>query len=926
LVLVAASASAQDSVSDATIGGRVIDELGGVVPGVTVHLRHLETNVTAVVVTDAIGRFRVSRLRVGSYEIRATMPAFRPATATVAAAAGSSFDVTLTLALGGLDTEVVVTTTVLDTARTQVAGTVLEAEIAALPLNGRNFLDIALLVPGVSPTNIPSTALFPETSAVPGVGLSVSSQRNFSNNFIVDGLSANDDAAGLSGMTYAVDAVDQVQVVTSGGQAELGRALGGYVNVVTRSGTNRFSGSAFDLFRDDALTAPNTLSGTRLPMRQWQYGGTFGGPITRDRAFFIGSFEQRQLAQSGLVTIPVETAALINAHLAVVGYRGPGVATGLYSNPLDTFNALGKVDYQAGDRRRWTVKYSHYEAASINSRGAGALFGPSASAALDNRDVALSIGHVFVIDPVTVMEARGQIVSSRLDALPSDPIGPAVAITGVATFGTLSTSPTGRDNVMAQAVGSVTRTIGTHVVRTGADVLFNDLAIEFPRAVNGAYTFQSLSAFLAGTYNNAGFAQTFGDQSVVTRKPNVGLYVQDEWKIAPRLTLNAGLRYDVQWLDTIRTDRNNVAPRVGVAWRPFLSDRTVVRANGGLFYDRVPLRALSNALLSAGNTTDLGQLRQFMVNLSPGQRNAPVFPQVLSAAVASTTLPNLTTMDDGLRNARSAQVSVEVEQLLTSLTTVSIGYERLRAQDLVASINQNVPTCVASGGNNGCRPVATYGNNSQYSAVGRSTYDALHVSWLLRPSRWGSYRVSYAFSKSMNNVGEAFFNGPIDPTDIEKDWGRSDDDQRHRFVASGSFETSTAPAGTLWERLGRNLHVSGVIQTYSAAPFNITSGITTIQGTAGRPVVDGAYIERNAGGGSAFLTSSLRLGRLFHLSARSRLDVFAEIFNLTNHQNVVTRNTNFGTGAYPTNPLPTFGQVTAVGESRSGQLGVRFVF
>ena len=112
------------------------------------------------------------------------------------------------------------------------------AEVAALPMNGRNFLDLALLAPGVAPANIASTQLFPETSAVPGTTLSVGSQRNLSNNFVVDGLSANDDAAGLSGITYGVDAIEQFQVITSGAQAEFGRALGGYVNVVTRSGTN----------------------------------------------------------------------------------------------------------------------------------------------------------------------------------------------------------------------------------------------------------------------------------------------------------------------------------------------------------------------------------------------------------------------------------------------------------------------------------------------------------------------------------------------------------------------------------------------------------------------------------------------------------------------------------------------------------------
>ena len=129
------------------------------------------------------------------------------------------------------------------------------------------------------------------------------------------------------------------------------------------------------------------------------------------------------------------------------------------------------------------------------------------------------------------------------------------------------------------------------------------------------------------------------------------MYAQDEWKLASNLTLNLGVRYDLQFLETIDTDANNVSPRVGLAWSPFDSRRTLVRGSAGLFYDRVPLRALANALLSAGNTTDLTELRQIAVSLSPTQAGAPVFPQILTAVVPSVTLPNLTTMDRDLQNA-----------------------------------------------------------------------------------------------------------------------------------------------------------------------------------------------------------------------------------------------------------------------------------
>ncbi len=170
-------------------------------------------------------------------------------------------------------------------------------------MNGRNFLELALLVPGVSPTNISSTQLFPETSAVPGVTLSVGSQRNLSNNFIVDGLSANDDAAGLSGATYGVDAVEEFQVVTSGAQAELGRALGGYINVVTKSGTNNLRGTIYNYVRDDRWNASNPISGTKLPMSQEQFGGSLGGPVVTSRTFYFANTERKLLDQTGFTTI-----------------------------------------------------------------------------------------------------------------------------------------------------------------------------------------------------------------------------------------------------------------------------------------------------------------------------------------------------------------------------------------------------------------------------------------------------------------------------------------------------------------------------------------------------------------------------------------------------------------------------------------------
>jgi len=932
-------ACAQETVNYASLSGRVTDPQGAVIPGAHVGARQTETNVTAETVTDSEGRFRFSYLRIGTYEVKVRARGFTDSTRTLRITVGSAFDLPITLAVGGLETTVVVTgeTTVLETARSQIAGTVPQIEVQNLPMNGRNFLDLALLVPGVSPTNIGSTQLFAETSAVPGQGISVASQRNLSNSFIVDGLSANDDAAGLSGIPFGVDAVEQFQVITSGGQAELGRALGGYINVVTKSGTNSLHGTAYDFIRDDNFNAPNALSGGKLPMDQQQYGGSVGGRIVRDRTFYFSNFEQRLLDQTGLVTILPENVPIINGRLAAAGYPGSPISTGIYPNPVHTVHVLGKVDHHVNGSDQFSVRYSLYHVTSDNSRGAGALNAPTASAGLDNIDHSLAFGNTWAISSRTVNETRAQFTYGDLKAPPTDPVGPAVSIAGVASFGTLSGSPTRRRNNMYQVVDNLSHQAGAHALRVGVDFVFNDDTITYPRSVRGSYSFSNLASFLSGNYS--GFTQTFGDPVVSQTNPNVGLYAQDEWRLGSRLTLNLGVRYDLQFLEPISTDTNNVSPRLGFAWSPTGSQDLVIRGSGGLFFDRVPLRAVANAILSAGNTTDLNNLQQPSVaGLIPTQDGAPAFPNILPARILTTTLVDFTTMDRNLQNAFSKQASVEVERALGPGRTVSAGYQYLRGENLLMSVNQNVPTCVAAGTNNGCRPNSTYRNNSQYSSVADSTYHGLHVSFVQRTATWGSVRLTYTLSKSMNDVGEAFFSSPVDPTDIRRDWGRSDDDQRHRLLINTTVNTSMAPATTAWERISHGFALSSMLQYYSALPFNITSGVANLQGTTSRPLADGktasanfdvravTVIPRNAGIGSDFFTWNLRVSRAFRITSGVKLEGLVEAFNVTNRVNNLTRNANFGAGAYPTNPVPTFNQITAVGDPRTFQFGLRLTF
>jgi hypothetical protein len=906
--------AAQESVNYASIGGRVTDPSGAAVKGAKVTARQPDTNFSADETTDREGRFRFPYLRVGRYEIKVQQPGFADQLRSLTLTVGSAFElpIALPVASAGSNVTVAADAVVLESVRSQIASTISQKEIADLPLNGRNYIDIALFVPGVSPTNTASNQLFAETSAIPGQGISIGSQRNFSNSFIIDGISANDDAAGVAGTVIGLDVVQEFQVVTSGGQAELGRALGGYVNLVTKSGGNALRGDVFGYLRNSRFNAANALSNTVLPLTQTQSGASLSGPIVKDKTFYFADFEARDLNQSGFASITPANVAIINARLAAVHYPGPPISTGQYRNPIHNEDFFSKVDHRFSAAEQFSARYSLYHVASINSRGAGALSAPTASANLFDTDQTIAASNVWTISPRMVNETRGQFTNSNLAAPPSDPIGPAVSISGVASFGTLSGSPTGRLNRLGEISESLSIQSGAHAIRAGFDYLFNDDTIAFPRTIRGSYAFSSLANFLTGAYNSSGFAQTFGVTQVHQTNPNVGFYVQDEYKVTPGFTLNVGLRYDLEYLKTITTKTDNISPRAGFAWTPFADRRTVVRGSYGLFYDRIPLRPLANALLSAGNTTVVGNLQQLSISLSTTQTGAPVFPNILGAlTIPAGVFFNFSTMDRNIKNAYSEQGSLEIEHQFGANSTLTVSYQHLRGLHLIASVNQNVPTCAAVGTNDGCRPNLTYGNVSQYSPAADSHYDALSVSFNQRPVKWGNYRVSYTYSKALDDVSEFFFSAPMNNYNIWQDYSRADDDQRSRLY----FDGTLAP-----QRNWLGLQFTTSLTAYSPLPFNITTGANTIQGTGARPA------GRNTGESFAILNMNLRLSRTFALRERMRIQAMAELFNALNHTNVVSVNGVFGTGAYPSTPLPTFRQITAVSDPRTAQFALRLTF
>ena len=575
---------------------------------------------------------------------------------------------------------------VIETARTQIAGTIGQIEVNSLPLNGRSFLDLALLIPGVSPTNTASTQLFPETSAVPGQGVSINSQRNFSNSFVVDGLSSNDDAAGLAGTFYGLDSVQEFQVVTSGGQAEFGRAMGGYVSMVTKSGSNALHGNVYGFFRNQNLSAANALSGSKLPLTQSQYGASLGGPIIKSRTFYFANFEQRLLNQDGLITVSQPNVGAINTQLAAINYPGELIATGLYPSPVHNTNFLARVDHRFTENDQFNVRYSLYDVNGANSRFTGGLTTASGGAALNNRDHTIALSNIFTLSPRTVNETRGQFTNSNLEAPANDAVGPAVNISGVASFGTASGSPTGRLNRLYEIVDNLSHQAGAHAIRVGADYLHNDLTITYPRSIRGSYSFSSLPNFQNGTYST--FTQTFGNPVIPQTNSNIG-FTRRMSGTSNRDSRQRGcaLRLAVPGNHRNRQRQCFAALRICVV--SVFVPETLVRGSFGLFYDRVPLRALANALLSSHNSTNLDTIQQQSISLAFGQTGAPVFPNI-ATDVPSNVLISFTTMNPNMQNAYSEQASLEVQQQIGQRGTFSVNYQHVRGAHLIIS---SIRTC-----------------------------------------------------------------------------------------------------------------------------------------------------------------------------------------------------------------------------------------
>jgi Carboxypeptidase regulatory-like domain/TonB dependent receptor len=650
VLLVVNSAFAQAVITVAQLNGTVRDSTGSVVANATVSLRHLDTNRTYMSTSDASGYYIVPNLPPGSYEMNVSYTGFEPyARSGVQLRVGQTATLDVTLAVQGRRelVEVTADTPAIEVTRTELSNVIETKQIQNLPISGRLFTDFALLTPGVTTgrTSVGSTITEFEVSRVSFAGM-----RDLSNQVTVDGADNINTATGSQRAAPPQEAVQEFRVVNNSFGAEYGRALGGIVNIVTKSGGNNFHGSIYEYFQNNALNSRSLLQPEPQPnvLRQNQFGATLGGPITKDKTFFFMNYEGQRRGESPTYpTVLLNNIALINASKAALGIA-PENLNILKTKDNDYGSA--RLDHQLNTRHQLSVRYNVENARNLNQLVGATLDGGGIGAPSSGHNVFLSdqslAGTVTSqIGSNIVNTALGQYARRHYN-FPGVTGEPNLDIPNELLFGHNFGVLDKIFETRIQGSDSMSWISGKHFVRFGADVNhvrnfvlwpgFTPIRIVIP-GINCLVGFANFVKPSAGISSNPaagpcpippimnGVPIAFQSAplgtavkvtpGVVERLPTngwpsaylpeqeknfsvnlnhgyYGFFVQDQWKFSEKLTFNYGLRYDFEsgLSDQMDVSHKGFQPRIGLAYSP--DKKTVIRAGFGLFNDRYALSFL----------------------------------------------------------------------------------------------------------------------------------------------------------------------------------------------------------------------------------------------------------------------------------------------------------------------------------------------
>ncbi len=979
LLIFSFSVLAQSDSGSSAIDGVVKDQNGAVVQGATVSIKNKETGLERTLTTNSNGSFSASVLPVGTYTVTTKASGFAELAKSVTLSVGESTPVEIVLGVVGASVQVDVTgdTDIIGAETESTGSTISPRLVSDLPVRGRNFTEFVQLTPGVVQEGDRS-------------GLVISGQRSINSNVAIDGADFNDALQGNqrggneSVFFFPQTAIREFQVVRSGATAEVGRTGAGFVNAVTKSGTNEIRGEVFYFNRNRHLTSPDAF-GQDLDNAQNQFGGSIGGPIKRDRIFFFFGIEQNYLRVPFVVDFQDVPGVALTPELQ--GKQGEQRGT---NNPTALF---GRVDFMLNQSNTLNVQYSYtrFRGENFSFENPRQDIAVEGNYTRENLSNGLKTSLVSVINPRFINEVRAQVATDNRLESPNSTIGQAV-VAGFGSLGGDRARPRLFETTRYQITDNVSYDTGRHRLRFGVDINVNEVAqkrqsntqprFDFEsRAVSGVTIATGLDNYI--NLRPRRFRQTLAaanpdDLLYTGTQKELAFFIQDRIKISDQLVLNAGLRYEAQYnpqpknpnpaipqTALIPNDLNQWQPRLGLAYDVRGEGKTVIRLSAGIFAARTPANLFQRVTTDNGLTTQEIEIAEVtacrnsvVVNLAGCRLRGPNslisypngFTTLTPALAAFIVKPRVFGFDPNFKNPRSFQSSATLEQKLGDQLVLTVGYLHNSTYNLQRRVDRNLfpPTLQASGFPvfSATRPNTTISQLEINESSAHSSYDALNISLRRRFANRFQFEANYTFANNEDDDSNErnFSRQPtLNPFDLKAEAGPSKQDVRHNLNISGLYD------------LGRGFSVSTIIVARTGFPYSALSTDgedfnSDLNDANDRAVIGGVVSGRNAFRMPRFFNMDLRLLKAFRFGETKKLDISAEVFNVTRNTNKgfgVDSVSNFCTGnsalADTANPLniscpsgffpniralePTSAPSTArFGGPRQLQLGVRFTF
>ena len=925
--------SAQTGTADIT--GRVLDQQGGALPGVTVVARNQDSGVFRQSVSAANGTFQLPGLIPGVYHVEAELTGFNKyQRANLRLEVGKTVTVDVTMEIGGLTEQIAVTAEapLVDTSAKEVGGFVATRELIDLPTANRNFTAYLAVLPGV-------------------VSGAVGGQPGNTVNYSFDGGSNNDGTRGGDQARIPIEAIQEFQLLVAQADAEYG-STGGVVNAVSKQGTNEFHGSALSLIRNSALTQKSYFVRTgNLPKpdtKEDQYGGAIGGPIVRNKAHFFGTYEQYFLRRTSIINIP--NRADLNGTLIFPG---------------KIYNHFIRADQQLNANQTWGVKWLSEYAPNLNTAQS-----MSAARTAEDHDQQFVATWNSVIGSRMLNTLR--VGMTREDYLDSSYAFKEAGFRQEKLKPTLNfQSFTDQQNAKGDAVGEhlylindtfnwfVPNARGSHNVQAGLEFSYTDVNNHVQDNLNGTFSFSHNGPF------NPNDPRTYPDQFSIRvpiesifldKNSYAAAYVQDKWQMTSRLTVSAGLRYEIEIIpvnerfnprfarsNDYPIDKNNVAPRTGFAYMLDADGKSVVRGGWGVFFQRTLFSTTSPYSLSGvysdsftatfpANNRDpgpsAGRLPTDPMLLSFPNVNRALLDQMFPIGTLQKNVGTVRQDDPNRRSPYTHQFSLGYERQLGGQMAVSLDYLRKQMRDMLVQVDLNPGLRVNTTRTGTVTRVDPNFVSSVITSqnLGWQNYDSLLLAIEKRFSRGYSFRTAYTYGKSWGNIASNNAANPmqlLDQLNLDQNLQPSSVDRPHNLVLSGTIQVP---------RTG-GLRLSGISRWTSGAAFTISDSSVDVNrnGILTDPLPAGTYsgtgpnaitVENKGGINGARLPNTfqfdLRLGYRFNTGKSRTIEAYADILNSTNF-------VAFG-GISGDRRLPEFLRPTSAGAARALQIGARYAF